>query len=465
MKPLIGFLPLILLGATGCKDAPKPPQAPPPQVTVATPFRKQIVEWHELTGRLAAVQAVEVKSRLSGHLRSIHFKEGEVVDKDDLLFVIDPRPYETELTSAEAQLQEAIANEEQAKAQVKEREAELEQAKAALDLADKLKNRAERLYQSSTGAGSLEEMEIRKSEFLQARASLRRANANLTSAKAGINTAEAKVESKRVAVGNAKLNLSYTQIRAPIRGRIGRWEVSVGDFITGGTGQGTQLTNLVSLDRIHCYFDANEQVLLEHLRRATSTGTRNQILPVYLSLADEENYPHKGYTDFVDNQLGAGTASILVRAIFPNPDQLLVPGMFAKVQLPARNAYEAILIPDEAISTDQTEKFVYVVGSDNTVKRVPVKTGPKMDGLRVVRSGLTGKEKIIIRGLQRVRPKAPVTPVPGTIKDKEDGLPNDFKPVTPEETFPSPVDATPWDLIEKTKGMNVVPAVKPASHK
>ena len=256
-----------------------------PEVTVSQPLRKTIVEWDEYTARLQAVESVEVRARVSGYLESIHFKEGSIVKEDDLLFVIDPRPLKAELKRLEAEVKQAQADEENARAQFR---------------------RAQRLRTSKTI--SEEEYQIRRTTSL---------------------TATADVQSALAALEAARLNLEFTQVRAPISGRISRHFVTEGNLVLGGTGQTTLLTRIVSLDPIHAYFEASERAYLKYVRLSRSgkrPSSREVSNPVYLRLADEEGFPHRGHMDFVDNLLDPNTGTMTGRAIFPNPDRLLTPG-------------------------------------------------------------------------------------------------------------------------------------------
>ena len=388
------FLGIFLLFLVGCKHDDTahstPPQSAPPAVSVAKPLLKRIVEWDEYTARLEAVKSVDVRARVSGYLESIHFIEGSVVQEDAPLFVIDRRPFEVELKRLQAELHQAEAAEENARAQFR---------------------RAERLNKGKLM--SEEEYQLRRTSLL---------------------AASADVQSARAAVEAAELNLEYTEVRAPISGRISRPFVTEGNLVQGGTGETTLLTTIVSLDPIHAYFEANERAYLKYMRlsqsgqRPSSRDARN---PVYMQLADEEGFPHRGYMDFVDNLLDVNTGTMTGRAIFPNPDKVLTPGLFARVRLPGSGAHETLLIPDAAIGSDQTEKYVYVVAEDDSISYRKIKTGPLVHGLRVVREGLQAQERIVIVGLQRVRPGLKVTPEAGKIEAAPEPLgPEDAAPIT-----------------------------------
>ena len=354
----------------------------PPAVTVATPIQKEIVEWDEFTGQFAAVDYVEIRARVSGYLDEIHFTDGQIVNKGDLLFVIDPRPYQIALDSAKAQLGEASAR---------------------LDLATRQLARA---------------ASLRKSDYVAASTYDERAQ--------DVASATAAVETAKAAINSAELDLEFTHVTAPLTGRVGRHEVSLGNLISGGAtggsiGNTTLLTTIVSLDPIYLNFDVSESDLLSY-QRAVASGRlkspRDQPIGVFAHLPDEQKWSLEGRLDFISNQVDRSTGTIRARATFPNPGYLITPGQFGRVRIPASEPYQAILIPDDALVTDQSRKLVLTIGPDNTVVPKVVRPGPKYDplGLRIVREGLTPSDKIIINGLLRARPGAKVTPTPGTIQ-------------------------------------------------
>jgi len=345
----------------------------PPPVTVASPERRSITDWDEYTGRLEAVESVEVRARVSGYLESVHFSDGQIVEAEQLLFVIDPRPYQTAVDRARA---------------------EVNQAQVRLKLAASDLERARNLFQSR--AISEEEFDARTQDR---------------------QISEAALQAARASLAQAELELSFTEIRAPIAGRVGRKQVTVGNLVGGGSVSSTLLTTIVSLDPIHVYFTADERSYLKYVRldergeRPSSRGTAN---PVRMKIADEEGFVHEGVMDFVDNEIDEATGTMQGRAVFDNPDGTLIPGLFARVQLLGRGPYDALLVPDAAIGTDQAVKFVYVVGEDNVVARRTIELGPlEEDGMRIVRSGLAGSERVVVKGLQRVRVGNPVTPGTG----------------------------------------------------
>ncbi|HTJ64624.1 MAG TPA: efflux RND transporter periplasmic adaptor subunit [Alphaproteobacteria bacterium] len=356
---------------TGCDDKKPASQAGGPPVTVANPTARRITEWDDYTGRFQATEYVEIRARVNGYLQSINFTDGEIVKKGDLLFVIDPRPYQATADSAAAALSEA---------------------QARLDLANRQQSRAASL--AKTQNGSVEALDKAVQEQRAATGALEAAQAN---------------------VRRAQLDLEFTHITAPVTGRIGRHLVSLGNLISGGEANSTLLTTIVSLDPIYFYFDADQNSYLKYTRLA-QTGLRKSSRevpnPVRLALADETGFKHQGHMDFVDNQIDFGTGTIRGRAIFDNPDLIFTPGMFARIQLLGEPEHDAIQLPDEAIGTDQARRFVYVLSDDNIATSREVKLGPIVDGLRVVRSGLSASDRVIVNGLQRVRVGQPVTPTP-----------------------------------------------------
>lgn len=377
----LGVMTLLLLAACDqeSQSTASPEAPPPPQVSVATPLQQQVTDWDEFTGRLYAVESVEVRPRVSGYLQSVNFQEGAIVEKGDLLYVIDTRPYEASVNQARA---------------------EVTRASAALELAKNDLARAERLYKSR--AISEEELDTRGNEKRVAQASL---------------------EAARAAVKVVELDLEFTHIKAPISGRISRTLVTPGNLITGGEFEATLLTTIVSLDPIYLYFTADEQSVL-HYTRMDMAGIRKSSRihpnPVLLRLADEEEYMHKGHMDFVDNQIDLSTGTMRARAIVDNPDHLLVPGMFVDVKLLGEGPYDALLIPDAALGLDQTIHFVFVLDENDVTQRRQVKTGSLHGKLRVIRDGLDPEDRVIVNGIQRVRPGMKVMPETVTIEPVPD---------------------------------------------
>jgi RND family efflux transporter MFP subunit len=430
---VLGSLSLIL-GCSRGSAQNEPPQAV--QVVVTTPIKKQIVEWDEYVGRLDAVDFVEVRARVSGYLQSIHFDEGQIVKAGDLLCVIDPRPFTAELNRAKAEREQAKARVEQSKEQLAQATAEESRAAAGLDYAQRRFQRSKNLVANNTV--TKDEFELHQSQLRQAQADVEAAKAQKSVAQAAIATASATVETAQAAIAVAELNLQYTRVLAPITGRVSHREVTEGNLINGGTSQSTLLTTIVSLDPIHVYFDADEEAFLKYTRLALEgkrQSSREVKNPVYIALADERiGYPHKGHMDFVDNRLDPNTGTMRGRAIFRNADLALTPGLFARLRLPGSAPYEAVLAPDSAIGSDQSVKYVLIVDAENKVRRQQVEIGPMSHGLRVVRNGLNGSERIVLRGLQHVRPGIQVTPIVEAIKSKGDnGLPDSYTPVPKEE--------------------------------
>ncbi|MDF1812402.1 MAG: efflux RND transporter periplasmic adaptor subunit [Verrucomicrobiales bacterium] len=356
----------------GCGDEKGgPPPAPPtPEVTVGRAIARDLTEWDEYVGRLVAIDDVELRARVSGYLEKTHFKDGQMVEVGDLLFTIDPRPYQAQVDRAVAQRA---------------------QAQASLALAETNLTRAESLLK--TNAISSEEVDIRRSSKLAATAEVQAAEAELAA---------------------VSLDLEFTQITAPVAGRISRDLVTPGNLVSGGSGGATLLTTIRSVDPIHCYFEADESAYLKYLRldlegkRSSSReGTAN---PVELALADEKGFPHKGVMDFVENALDRNTATIQGRAIFANPDRTLTPGLFTRVRLQGSVLKGAVQIPDRAISRDQSRNFVWVLDENNTAIRHNIEPGPLIDGLRVVHSGISAGDRVVINGLQRIRPGTTVIP-------------------------------------------------------
>jgi RND family efflux transporter MFP subunit len=345
----------------------KAPAAPPLQtVTVAPVPEREISEWDEFTGRLEAVDQVEIRPRVSGYIKRVTFTEGREVKKGEVLFEIDPRPYQAELARAEA---------------------ELERAKSAASLAASDVQRAQTLVKAQ--AISREEYDSRTSAEAQGGA--------------GVKAAEAAVQT-------ARLNLEWTRVRSPINGRVSNALVTSGNLVEAGP-PATLLTTVVSLDPMYVYFDSDEQTYLRYAGRARhGSNWRTAKLPVYLGLANEDGFPHEGQLDFVDNQIDPNTGTIRTRAVFSNASRALTPGLFARVKLVGDHKRKALLVRDAAIGTDQDRKFVLVVGQGDTLAYRPVVPGRLVDGLRIIDSGLQPGEHVVVNGLMRVRPGMKVAP-------------------------------------------------------
>ncbi len=434
--PVLPWICALLLA--GCSQEASGPAAPPPPpvVVVAQPLRQSIVEWDRYTGRLEPVEEVAVRARVSGYLQSLHFIGGQLVKRGDLLAVIDPRPFEAEVAGARARLEEARARRKQSDAFMAQAKAQLVQAGSAQRLAaSRLANAQDAL---AANAIAKEQVETRESELAQAVATVEAAEASIASAEADIATSDAAIEVAAASLAQSELSLSYTRITASIDGRTGDRLVTRGNLIEGGSPLSTQITSIVALDPIHVYFNVNEQAFLKYVRLAESgqrRSSRDYKNPIYVALVDEQGYPHRGHIDFVDNRIDPQTGAIRARGILRNPAGLLAAGLFATVRLPGSARYEAILIPDSAILANQNNRFVYALAEDKSVQMRPLQLGPVIDGYRVVRSGLTGDERILIEGLQRVRPGSPVTPELRELElvELEDGLPNDYEPLPEEE--------------------------------
>lgn len=348
----------------------------PPSVTVSQPLQKEITEWDQFTGQFQAVDFVEIRARVAGYLTEIHFQDGQTVKKGDLLFVIDPRPYEATLASMRAQLS---------------------QAEAQVDLAQVQLKRSTELRKRDFEPASSYDQRV---------SDLKVASATVEAAKAGIRTAE--------------LNVEFTRITAPMAGRISRHQVSIGNLISGGEGgAATLLTTIVSLDPIYFNFDMSESDYLAY-QRATEKGlmrsTRDNTVAVSLRLTDEKGWPHEGRMNFVENRVDRSSGTIRVRAVFPNSNLLFTAGQFGRIRIPGSEPYKAILVPDAAVVTDQSRKLVLTVNDENVVVPKIIRPGPSYEGLRIVRSGLLPTDKVVINGLLRARPGSKVAPKPGTIE-------------------------------------------------
>jgi multidrug efflux system membrane fusion protein len=368
-RTFFALLALVAALGAGCGRQKPPPAPPPPAVSVAEVVQREIMEWDEYTGRLEPVESVEVRARVNGYLESIHFEDGALVKKNDLLFVIDPRPYKTDYDRAEA---------------------ELARANTRLELANNDFDRAGRLFK--THAISEEEYDSRSK-------AKKEADSNLTASKAALES--------------SRLNLEYTRVHAPIDGRISRRYVTAGNLVHGGTGMPTLLTTIVSIDPIYCYIDADERSVLRYQqlsREGKRVSARDFKIPCEMALANESGFPHKGMIDFVDNRLDPNTGTLRARGVFTNDKRELTPGLFARLRVPGSGKYQALLLPERAFGSDQTLKFVYVVNAQNKVEFRPVSVGPVIDGLRVVRDGVKAGERVIIEGHMRVRPGVVVTP-------------------------------------------------------
>jgi multidrug efflux system membrane fusion protein len=348
---------------------------PPPTVTVSAPLERRLAGWTRFTGQFSAVDQVDLRAQVSGYLAEIHFADGQIVHQGDLLFVIDPRPFEIQLQQANAQYQTG---------------------EAALDLANRQLQRTTELQHS----------DFAPRDLLDQRIQAQRA-------------AQAAVEQAKAAIRSAQLNLDFSRITAPFTGRIGAHQVSVGGLVMGGSGAAanTLLATIVSLDPIHLDFDMSESDYLAWTRyqQAQQAGGSKVDRTVQASLSDEPGWTRDGTLDFVDNQVDRGSGTMHARASLPNPDLLIAPGQFARLRLPTTAPRSVLLVPDAALIADQSNKLVMTVAADGTVVAKPVQTGPLSDGLRVITAGLSQTDRVVINGLMRAPPGGKVTPQPGSI--------------------------------------------------
>src|ERR1700757_740709 len=384
---LTGLALAFLIGAlTGCNQQPPAKQAlPPASVTVSKPVRKEIADWNEFTGRTAAVNLVNITARVSGYIVNIPFKEGDMVHKGDLLYQIDPRPYQDVYDQALGQLKQAQAN-QQLQEVTYERQAHLQQTNV-----------------------------IAKEDY--------------DTALSNKNQAAAQVISAQAAVSAAQLNLEFTRVISPIDGRVGRQLVNIGNLVQADS---TQLTTVVSIDPIYAYFSMDELAALGYqrlVRDGKLASTSDGKAVVYLRLQDENGFPHEGTVNFADNAFDTTTGTLLIRATFANHDGFLTPGNFVRIRIASSPQYEALLVADRAIGTDQDQSFVYVIDSKNIAQLRHVTIGPMADGLRVVKSGLEPDDVIVINGILKVRPNSPVKPENGSMEQfatNDGNLPSTF---------------------------------------
>ena len=349
------------------------PHAPP--VTVSAPLQREVTEWLEYTGQFAPMELVEIRARVSGYLTELRFKDGQLVNKGDLLLTIDPRPFEIELQQAEAQRDTATAQ---------------------LDFATRDVNRGTALRQNDFLSASTFDQRVQQ-----------------------MKTATAALSTANAAIRTARLDLEYSRIVSPIAGRIGSRQVSIGNLVTGGANNNsTLLATIVSLDPVWFVFDMSESDFLVYQRAVSEKrlgSPREAGTVVQLRLDDETAWGRRGAIDFVDNQIDRSSGTIRVRATFPNPDLFITPGQFGRLRLPASEPKLALLVPDAAVTTDQARKVVMTVDPTGTVVPKVVQTGPIVDGLRVIRAGLDAADQVVTEGLMRARPGTKVTPQPGKI--------------------------------------------------
>jgi RND family efflux transporter MFP subunit len=356
---------LLVAGFAASAEAQEPAAPPPPEVSVAKPVKRSVVDWAEMPGRFEAANYVEVRAQVAGSLMSVHFEDGQFVQPGDLLFRIDPAQFDAALRAAEAAIK-------------------VNQTK--LDLTAQEQKRGQELRQSGNIPESL--FQQRNQAFLEAQA----------------NLDAAKAEFER-----ASINVGYTEIKAPIAGRAGRKLVTEGNLISAGSS-GTLLTTIVQLDPVHFYFDVDEQSFLTYQRARTGEALSQHYQTVWIALSDETEFTHEGKLDFLSNQVDTETGTIRVRAVLPNKDGFITPGLFGRVKLQTRPPYDALVLPDEAIALDQTRRLVMTVKDDGTVEPKEVQIGPRIGKFRVITSGLAETDTVIVNGLMRARPGAKVSP-------------------------------------------------------
>nr|WP_232283472.1 MULTISPECIES: efflux RND transporter periplasmic adaptor subunit [unclassified Sphingomonas] len=391
LRPVVGATALGLLAACSQKAPPPPPM---PQVSVAIPLQRDVVDWDEYVGRFEAIQDVELRPRVSGTIDRIFFANGQRVKAGEALFTIDPRPYQAALAQARAQVAKAQASVTNAQSEL---------------------SRAQILLKAEA---------IAREEYETKLAAVRTAQADLGAARANVSTAQ--------------LNLGFTTVRSPITGIVSDRRVSKGNYATEAT---SVLTRVVSTDPIWFSFEGAESFYLKYLRQAKAGergSSRNTANPVEVQLADEKGFRWRGRMEFVDNAIDPNSGTIRAHAVIANPDGFLTPGLFGRARLLGSGHYRAMLVPDEAVITDQTRKLVYVVGKEGKVIARPVETGPQVEGLRVVKSGLAPTEHVVIDGITTLQPGAKVKENLVKMKPKA----ADTAPQSTPESAPPASDAT-----------------------
>jgi multidrug efflux system membrane fusion protein len=394
----------ILLTAVGCKKESAPQQGPLP-VNVVTVIEKEVSEWDEFTGRLEAVESVEIRPRVSGYITEIHFEAGAIIKKGDLLYVIDPRPYQADFDRAAA---------------------EVERMQAQLKLAQIELDRAKELRTKNT---------ISASEFDQKAATYQGSAAAAASAEASKNS--------------AGLNLEFTQIKSPIDGRVSDARITLGNLIQPGAGFESVLTTVVSVDPIYAKVDGDENALLKYIKLSQEgkrVSARTEKIPAFIELGNETGFPHEGVVDFVDNRLDPGTGTVRARVVLKNWNPAFItPGFFVRVRIAGAAPYRAALIDDKVITSQQGVKYAFVVKPDNTIERRTLETGTMFEGKRIVKSGLKDGEKVVSTRLQLIQPGMPVKPIP------EAQLAQTPAPAPTEKPSNATASATPPDATPSEK--------------
>jgi len=364
---VLGFC--LLLAGCARSAAEVPADAPTP-ISVSHPVEREVTDYADYTGRTAAVDSVEVRAHVWGYLEKVNFKEGAIVQKGDVLFELDPRPYQALL--------------DQAKAKVAQDEAQL----------------------------SYDEAEYQRNLNLIRTKAVPQADLDKTAAARGVDLAN--IAADKAVVASRQLDLEYTQVKAPVSGRVSRYVVTVGNLIqSGDQGGGTLLTTIVSVDPMYVYFDVDEHTVLrvrQMIREGKAKSARESVIPVLMGLANEDGFPHQGTVDFVDNQVNSKTGTLRIRGVFPNKDEALSPGYFARVRVPIGFRHQALLVSERALDNDQGQKILYVVNEKNEVASRAVRLGALHDGLREITDGLKSGEKVVVNGLQQVRPGMKVEP-------------------------------------------------------
>jgi RND family efflux transporter MFP subunit len=387
----------------GCGKPPAPPAIPPATVTVSTPLQRQVIEWDVYTGHLEAPEAVNIEARVSGLLVAAPFQEGSVVQKGQVLFKVDPRPFQADLDS---------------------KTADIAKAKAQVDVAQSNFDREDQALKGNA---------VSKQDWDNAKATLEQAQAALDGAQAALET--------------SRLNLEWCHVTSPVAGRVSYKNVTVGNLITagGGPAPATLLTTVESVDPVYCYVDVDENSVLKYQKLALQRkrfSARDGRIPCFVQLGDETNFPHEGYVDFVDNHVDTGTGTLRARGVLPNPTGDLTPGFFASMRVPGSGRYLALLVPDSAVVTDQDRRDLLVVGDDNIVQAKPVQLGALFGSLRAITSGIGPDDRVIINGQMHARPGTPVNPVAGTIAVNPSDFAQQGSSELPEQAAPATTESS-----------------------